>query len=144
MDLYSWAEMTGALTAILLLLLMARLLSGRLILPAKAYAFLSLLGLTAYIVYFLFASGSYSSPRRGGLAAVWFLWLGIAPLLLPLVSGLLGWVALRSGWRWCFLGAGLGLLLLPFALALVLRWVGGGHASGMAPSWERLALLSNS
>jgi hypothetical protein len=129
MDIYFWLEMTGALTALLLLLLIARLLTGQLILPAKAYVFLSSAGLTAYIV-FLVAPGGHASFPMGGLAAVWVQWLVIAPKLLPLVSGLLGWVALRSFWRWCFLAVGIGLLLLPYVVALVLYWLGGGHASG--------------
>jgi hypothetical protein len=110
--------MMGALTALLLLLLTARLLTGRLILPAKAYTVLSFAGLTAYIV-FLLASGSHFSRPRGGLAAVWDQWVMIARYLLPLVSGLLGWTALRSFWRWCFLGAGIGLFLLPWVALLV-------------------------
>jgi hypothetical protein len=128
MDNYFWLQMMGALTTLLLLLLIARLLTGRLILPAKAYAFLSFAGLTAYVV-FLLASGHSSRPS-GGLAAVWDHWLMMAPMLLPLVSGLLGWAALRSFWRWCFLGAGIGLLILPYGAALVLYLVGGGPASG--------------
>jgi hypothetical protein len=112
MDDYIWLLMMGALTAFLLLLLFIRLLTGRLILPAKAYVFLSFVGLTAYVI-FLCGSGQFSRPTGGLLAVVWIQWLAIAPILLPLVSGLLGWVALRSFWRWCFLGVGLALFLLP-------------------------------
>jgi hypothetical protein len=124
MDDYIWLSMMGALTAFLLLLLFVRLLTGRLILPAKAYVFLSFVGLTVYVV-FLCASGQFSRPTGGLLAEVWIQWLGIAPILLPLVSGLLGWVALRSFWRWCFLGLGLALLLLPWVALLVVYLAGG-------------------
>jgi hypothetical protein len=78
MDNYFWLQMMGALTALLLLLLTARLLTGRLILPAKAYSVLSFAGLTAYIV-FLLASGSHFSRPRGGLGAVWDQWVAVAP-----------------------------------------------------------------
>ena len=123
MDYYFWSEMMGALTALLLLLLFARLLTGRLILPAKAYTVLSFAGLTAYIV-FLFASGHWSRPSGGAFAEMLVLWLAIAPMLLPLVSGLLGWAALRSPWRWSFLGVGVGLFLLPWVALLVVYLVG--------------------
>lgn len=129
MDNYIWLEMMGALTALLLLLLITRLLTGRLILPAKFYTVLSSAGLTAYVV-FLLASGHWSRPSGGVLAEIWLQWLMIAPMLLPLLSGLLGWAALRSLWRWCFLGAGIGLFLLPWVGALVVYLVGGWSGSG--------------
>jgi hypothetical protein len=126
MDYYFWSEMMGALTALLLLLLFARLLTGRLILPAKAYAVLSSIGFIVYTV-FLLSSGHWSRAR---VNQVWVLWLAMAPLLLPLISGLLGWAALRSRWRWGFLGAGFGLLLLPWVVMLAVRLLGCGSASG--------------
>jgi len=129
MGYYFWSEMMAALTALLLLLLIARLLTGRLILPTKAYTFLSFAGITAYVV-FLFASGHWSRPSGGVSAEILVLWLMIAPMLLPLVSGLLGWAALRSFWRWCLLGVGIGLFLLPWVALLVVYLVGGGRASG--------------
>ena len=129
MDYYFWSEMMGALTALLLLLLFARLLTGRLILPAKAYTVLSFAGLTAYVV-FLVSSGHWFRPSGGAFAEVWVLWLAIAPMLLPLVSGLLGWAGLQSLWRWCFFGVGIGLFLLPYVALLVVYLLGGGRASG--------------
>ncbi len=120
MDYYISVQMLGALTALLLLLLTARLLTGRLILPAKAYAFLSFAGLAAYVVFHLAGPMHSLRPRPiGGLAAVWDQWVMIARFLLPLVSGLLGWAALQSFWRWCFLGAGIGLFLLPWVALLI-------------------------
>jgi hypothetical protein len=129
MDVYFWLEMEGALTAVVLLLLFARLLTGRLILPAKAYPVLSFAGLAAY-VGFMFISGQSSRPTGGVLAEVWDQWLMISRLLLPLVSGLLGWATLRSFWRWWFLGAGIGLLLLPWVGALIVNSMGSGPSSG--------------
>jgi hypothetical protein len=122
-------ELTGTLTALLLILLFARLLTGRLILPAKAYAILSSIGFFVY-VGFLLSGGQGSLPGGSVLAEIWVFWLMMAPILLPLISGLLGWAALRSRWRWGFLGAGFGLLLLPWVVMLAVRLLGSGSASG--------------
>jgi hypothetical protein len=122
-------ELTGTLTALLLVLLFTRLLTGRLILPAKAYAALSSIGFFVYIG-FLLSSGQGSLPSGSVLVEIWVFWLMMAPILLPLISGLLGWAALRSRWRWGFLGAGFGLLLLPWVDMLAVRLLGGGCASG--------------
>lgn len=113
-------EVTGALTALLLILLFVRLLTGRLVLPAKVYAVLSWMGFVVY-VGFLISSGQGSLPSGSVLAEIWVMWLMIAPVLLPLISGLLGWAALRSRWRWGFLGAGFGLLVLPWVVMVAVR-----------------------
>jgi len=126
MDAYIWSELLGAFTALLLLLLFTRLLTGRLILHAKAHAVLSSTGFFVYIA-FLFSRGHWSRAR---VNQIWVLWLMMAPVLLPLISGLLGWAALRSRWRWGFLGAGFGLLLLPWVVALAVHLAGAGPASG--------------
>lgn len=119
MDNYIWLQMLGALTAVLLLLLCARLLAGRMMLPGKAYIVLSFVGLAAHVIFL--SGGGHSSRPVGGLAAFWDQWLVAAPMVLPLVSGLLGWAVVRSFWRWCFLGAGVGLFLLPWVGHLVVR-----------------------
>ena len=124
MDIFIWLEVMAVFTALLLLLLFMRLLTGRLILPARAYAVLSFAGFAAYVV-FLSGSGHGSGPSDGFFNVIWLIWLAYTPLLLPLISGLLGWAALRSFWRWVFLGVGFGLILLPLGAGLVFHFTGG-------------------
>jgi hypothetical protein len=114
----------GILTALLTALLILRLITGRLILPAWAYLVCSIAGFSAYLAFLLF---SETATTGGGsiTAATWEVWLLAAPIILPLVAGLVGWVAARSSWRRYFLAAGIGLLLFPWVAALAVYLLGG-------------------
>jgi hypothetical protein len=71
---------------------------------------------------FLLSSGGTSFDQPGTAAFIWQEWLTVAPFALPLEAGLLGWVGVRSLWRWCFLAAGLLLVVVPvFLLPLLSR-----------------------
>jgi hypothetical protein len=127
--MYSW-ELggVGVGTALLTVLLITRLLTGRLVLSRGANVVAAVAGLFAYVAL-AFSSGTATVESGGALAVIWDQWLGVAPIILPLVAGLLGWVALRSFWRWCFLVSGVGLLLLPW-LVLLLRYFLGSTTRG--------------
>jgi hypothetical protein len=114
----------GILTIVLIALLVARLVAGRLILPPEAYIAGSLAGFSGYIA-FLLASGSTTFEGGGIAAEIWEEWLWVAPLILPLVAGFVGWVATRSSLRRYFLATGVGLLLLPLVAAIALYLLGG-------------------
>jgi hypothetical protein len=125
MNIYYYSiQIIGALAALQFLVLIANRVTRRLILPAKVCAFLSLAGFASYIC-FLFVRGSHSifGPIVG-LRGVWIAWTDNARILLPLLSGLLGWVALRSRWRWGFLWVGIGVFLMPYIIVLTILWLG--------------------
>lgn len=121
-------SVNGVLAGILALLLLTRIVAGRLVLPRGAYLAGALLGFSGWVA-FLLSGGSASFEGGGVAAAIWLHWLWVTPAVLPLEAGLLGWVGLRSSWRWCLLAAGLVLSLvlslLPWVVLLVSYFLRG-------------------
>jgi len=109
----------AVLAAILTMLLVLRLVTRRLIFPKEVYVIAALLGFCGWIAH-LFTSG-HTTEREGIVSLIQVAWQAVSPFILPLEGGLLGWWAVRSWWRWCFLVGGVGLLLLPFLVMVLLR-----------------------
>jgi hypothetical protein len=104
----------GVLAAVTAFLLLARLATQRLLLPRGAYVLGAAIGFCGWLA-FLFSRGVVSEQPGTG-PFIWQQLLIVAPFTLPLQAGLLGWVGVRSSWRWCFLAAGLLLVVIPVFL----------------------------
>jgi len=109
----------GLAGAVFALMLAIRFITGRLVAPRIVYILGALMGFCGWAAY-LASSGVVFFEQRGATGVIWQEWLALAPFALPLEGGLLGWVGVRSRWRWCFLAGGILLALVPVFLLPVL------------------------
>lgn len=120
--LYWVLTLNGVLSAILTLLIALRFL-GRPLKPSPVVcAAGSIAGFCAWTAWLL-SSGQVTSGEGGIASLIWQQWIWLAPFLVALEAGFLGWYAVRSFWRWFLLAAGPGILLLLVLLALLVRWL---------------------
>jgi hypothetical protein len=111
----------GVLAALLALLLVVRLIIGhRLTPPRGVYLCGAVMGFCGWVAFVL-SKGAAVYERRGTISIIWEQWVSMASLILPLEAGFLGWVAIRSRWRWCLLAAGMGVALFLPVVALIIN-----------------------
>ncbi len=119
-----WVLRVNAVLADLLaLLIIVRIVTQRLVFPRAVYIGSALLGFGGWVAY-LFITGGTPLGREGQASLGWEQWLAVTPFILPLEAGFVGWLGIRSWWRWYMLGAGMVLSLAPFLVMLLLRVLG--------------------
>ncbi len=102
----SWLD--GALSALLAILLAMRYLTRRLALPPAAYVVCWGAGMCGWVAFQLSPGVRSASLVNGGIpATLWYQWQWIGPTVLPVLAAALGWVGVRSHWRWWLLASGI-------------------------------------
>ena len=107
----------GILSALLTLAILIRLVNRRLM-PARACLAGAALGFWGWLAFFV-SRGQWGSRDYSVAAQFWRFWVAMAPMVVPLESGLLGWMGVASLRRWLFLAAGIALVFLPYLLAIL-------------------------
>jgi hypothetical protein len=108
----------GILSALLGLAIVIRLVSRRLM-PARACLAGAALGFGGWLAYVV-SKGKWGSADRSVAAVVWLFWAAMAPLVVPLEAGVLGWMGAGPIRRWFFLAAGVVLAVSLVLLAILL------------------------
>jgi hypothetical protein len=113
-------DMDGLLVLLLGSLLVARLITPRLALPAIVYRLGAAVALCGWLV-FLGSGGSASYYGAGPFVFVRKFYVFFAPFLLPVEAGSLGWLGLGLSSRWLLLEFILAAGFLPILAAFVIH-----------------------
>jgi len=114
----------GVAAILLATLICVQLGTQRFLLPRAVYVFGAVIAVCGWIAY-LCSRGSAVMDGLGPAHAVWRGWTFLAVPVLPFEAGFLIQVATKSSWRWCWLVAGVALLLSPILTALIFHLLRG-------------------
>jgi hypothetical protein len=108
----------GILSAILALAVVTRFVRRRLM-PGRACVAGAVMGFCGWVAFAVSPGSSWGIRNPSFAVTAWLDWVAFAPLIVPLLAGLLGWLGTASRWRWAFLGAGVALGVLPYLAAII-------------------------
>lgn len=108
----------GILSAVLALAVVTRFACRRLM-PGRACVVGAVMGFCGWVAFLVSPGGSWSIQNPSFAVNAWLDWLAFAPLIVPLLAGLLGWLGTASRWRWVLLGAGVVPGVLPYLVAII-------------------------
>ena len=114
----------GVAAILLATLIGVQLGRQRFLLPRAVYLLGAVTAVCGWIAYGC-SGGSAVMHDLGPAHAVWRGWTFLAPPVLPFEAGFLFQIATKSSWRWCWLVAGVAVLLSPILTALIFHLLRG-------------------